>query len=211
MTFWQGVVMTLLFAFDVLHPAPGGSAQEAAHMLVHFLLLIESLPLSIALACSFGPPRLYQRIGPQAMDEESPPAVGGAASVGGSRRGLRGCARSSPPQLDVTLLPKARKYSVEPEEPVTRTTNILSAIFHAIDPRDVVYHALASCSSTYARNAYHACELGERDAHDDGTPRAASSPGVVRSPGAVGSPAAALGEERGSEGDWQGGRGRKLN
>ena len=210
-TFWQGVVMTLLFAFDVLHPAPGGSAQEAAHMLVHFLLLIESLPLSIALACSFGPPRLYQRIGPQAMDEESPPAVGGAASVGGSRRGLRGCARSSPPQLDVTLLPKARKYSVEPEEPVTRSTNILSAIFHAIDPRDVVYHALASCSSTYARNAYHACELGERDAHDDGTPRAASSPGVVRSPGAVGSPAAALGEERGSEGDWQGGRGRKLN
>jgi len=210
-TFWQGVVMTLLFAFDVLHPAPGGSAQEAAHMLVHFLLLIESLPLSIALACSFGPPRLYQRIGPKAMDEESPPAVGGAASVGGSRRGLRGCARSPPPQLDVTLLPKARKYSVEPEEPVTRTTNILSAIFHAIDPRDVVYHALASCSSTYARNAYHACELGERDAHDDGTPRAASSPGVVRSPGAVGSPAAALGEERGSEGDWQGGRGRKLN
>ena len=178
-------------------------------MLVHFLLLIESLPLSIALACSFGPPRLYLRMGPQG-DEESPPAEGGLGG-GGVRGGLRSCARSSPPQLDANLLPKARKYSVEPEEPVLRATNIISAISHAIDARDVFYHALASCSTSYARNAYHACELGERDAHDDGTPRAASSPGVVRSPGAVGSPAAALGEERGSEGDWQGGRGRKLN
>jgi len=204
-TFWQNVLMTLLFASDVLRPAPGGSAQEAAHMLVHFLLLIESLPLSIALACSFGPPRLYLRMGLQGVDEECPPPEGGEAGGGGGRRGLRGCARSSPPQLDANLLPKARKYSVEPEETVTRATNILSAISHAIDARDVVYHALASCSTSYARNAYHACELGERDAHDDGTPRAASSPSAARSPGV------ARCEDRGSEGDWHRGGSWKLH
>ena len=204
-TFWQNVLMTLLFASDVLRPAPGGSAQEAAHMLVHFLLLIESLPLSIALACSFGPPRLYLRMGLQGVDEECPPPEGGEAGGGGGGRGLRGCARSSPPQLDANLLPKARKYSVEPEETVTRATNILSAISHAIDARDVVYHALASCSTSYARNAYHACELGERDAHDDGTPRAASSPGAARSPGV------ARCEDRGSEGDWHRGGSWKLH
>ena len=202
-TFWQNVLMTLLFATDCLRPAPGGSAQETAHMLVHFLLLIESLPLSIALACSFGPPRLYLRMGPQG-DEESPPAEGGLGG-GGVRGGLRSSARSSPPQLDANLLPKARKYSVEPEEPVLHATNIISAISHAIDARDVFYHALASCSTSYARNAYHACELGERDAHDDGTPRAASSPGAARSPGA------ACSDERGSEGDWHRGGSWKLH
>jgi hypothetical protein len=202
-TFWQNVLMTLLFATDCLRPAPGGSAQETAHMLVHFLLLIESLPLSIALACSFGPPRLYLRMGPQG-DEESPPAEGGLGG-GGVRGGLRSCARSSPPQLDANLLPKARKYSVEPEEPVLHATNIISAISHAIDARDVFYHALASCSTSYARNAYHACELGERDAHDDGTPRAASSPGAARSPGA------ACSDERGSEGAWHRGGSWKLH
>jgi len=175
-TFWQGVLMTVLFMAGVLRPAPGGSTQDSAHMLVHFLLLFESLPLSVVLACSFGPPSTYQRMRPDG-NEESPPAAERKTVTRVSPRTARGGVRVSPPQLDARLLPKGRKYSIEPEELAPRSTNVLSAITHAIDARDVVYHAMASYSSNYARNAYHACELGERDAHDNDTPRSARGAG----------------------------------
>ena len=162
-TFWQRLVLSILFITGVLQVKEGVSREVAATAINHFFLIVECIPLSLTMFFSFGHKRStgasfspraageVQSLRAQAWARNGLGPKYGAAEGGGHRNG-------TPP-----LLPHHSAQGVYQPSPDDTPRNVLAAVTHAVDPSDIVRHAMTTFSTIYARNAYHAVELGDRD------------------------------------------------